>query len=305
MPTPTTIVPPPRTGSRDGFSLVELLVASALSLIIMAAVAQLFSDFGRTVTDGRAIVDLNSRLRNVAWRLRQDLVGRTCVPAALVRPEASAGYFHVIEGPLDSAGTVPVPAPPTPYDTGDIDDILALTTSSPSAPFVGRLEGAAGFESPTAEVIWFCEYTGVDYKTTKLYNLHRRQLLVSATPEAGVFANNVFAPKGDSDLSYGTHVNSLADLTTPAPRFLTTAGANRKLTGTREGEDVLIGNVVAFDVRLVGSAALAPTDQNFETRENGDPDAEPMRGIDVRIRVVEPTTGQVREVKVVESFGAR
>lgn len=295
MPTSTPI-PPPHAEARQGFSLVELLVASALALIVMAAVAQLFSEFGRTVSEGKSIVDINARLRNAAWRLRQDLVGLTCLPAALVRTEESAGYFHVIEGPLNSAGTTLV---------GDVDDVLALTTWSSSTPFTGRLSGAKGFESPTAEVIWFCEPSGVMLKGEQLYNLHRRQLLVAATPEAGAFASNVFAPKGDSDLSYGTHANSLADLTTPATRFLTTAGPNRKLTGPREGEDVLLSNVVAFDVRLVGSAATAPTDQPFETRENGDPDAIPLRGIDVRIRVVEPGTGQVRELRVVHSFGAR
>jgi len=303
-----------RLALRAGFSLVELLVAAALSLLVMAAVTALLGDFGRSVSDGRAIVDLNSRMRNVAWRLRQDLTGLTCGPAALVRAEENAGYFHVIEGPLTGAGTVPPPAAPAPYDAGDVDDILAFTTSSPSAPFVGRLEGAKGFESPTAEVIWFCVYTGVNYKTYKLYNLHRRQLLVSATPEAGVFANNIFAPNappvvGDprpSDISYsGTQVNSLGDLSTTANRFLATAGVNPKLTGTREGEDVLLGNVIAFDVRLIDSAAAAVTDQSFETRVDGNPATAPMRGIDVRIRSIEPTTGQIRELKVVHSFGAR
>lgn len=279
-----------------GFSLVELLVASTLSLVVMGAVATLFGLFGRGVTDGRAIVELNGRMRNAAWRLRQDLTGLTCVPAPLVRVDCNGGYFHVIEG----SGTTP--AGPDQM-VGDTDDVLALTTSSPSAPFSGRLAGAQGFESPTAEVIWFCEQTNQEHRGVRLYNLHRRQLLVAATPDAGSFTGNVFAAKGDSDLSYGQrYVNSLGDLSKQANRFLTTNAGNRKLTGAREGEDVILGNVIAFDVQL--ATAGAPGNASFETKEDGDPAGVPVRGIEVRIRCIETSSDQIREIKVVHSFGA-
>jgi hypothetical protein len=232
--------PPP---GRAGASLVELLTAAALSLVVMGAVASLFSVFARSVSEGQATVELHARMRNAAWRLRQDLVGLTCVPAPRVRVEANSGYFHVIEGP---SATSALPA----VLIGDIDDVLALTTSSPGSPFTGRLAGARGFESPTAEVVWFCEASGQQHRGQTLYNLHRRQLLVAATPDAGSFAADVFAARGDSDLSYsadastpeGPHANSLGDLSKQANRFLTVNGANRKLTGAREGEDVILGD---------------------------------------------------------------
>lgn len=302
----SSIAIPKLTGStvplRQGFSLVELLVASMLSLLVMGSVAALFAEFGRSVSDGRAITELNTRTRNAAWRLRQDLAGLTCLPAPRVPVEANAGYFHVIEGPNNST-------------TGDWDDILAFTTSSPSSPFAGRLAGADGFESPVAEVIWFCEDSGSTYKGTTLYNLHRRQLLVAATPQVGNFANSVFAPKGDSDLSYGQHVNSLGDLSKRANRFLgasppTSPPWNKKFTGTREGEDVILGNVVAFDVNIIRSGASTPTDETFETRhdgparEEGNAATQPLRGVVVQIRCLEPSSGQVRELKVVQSFNA-
>lgn len=295
---------------RAGFSLVELLVASTMSLLIMAAVATLFGEFSRSVSNGRAITELNTRLRNAAWRLRQDLAGLTCVPAELVRVESGEGYFHVIDPPPPPPPP-PIP-PPNPFlgILGDVNDVLAMTTSNPAAPFTGRLAGARGFESPTAEVIWFCDVSGATYKGVPLYNLYRRQLLVSATPEAGDFAGNVFAPRGNSDISHsGTQLNSLGDLSKPANRFLTTAGApvasNWKLTGSRTGEDVILTNVVSFDVRLVISTATAAADQQFETRDDGDPAAAPLRGIDVRIRAIDPTSTQIRELKVVHSFPPR
>ncbi len=294
---PNTAIPskaPAGRRLRSGFSLVELLVASALTLVVMAALATLFGDFGRAVSDGRAMVEVNSRLRNAAWRLRQDLAGLTCVPTPLVRVESGQGYFHVIEGPLT---------------TGDVDDVLALTTSSPGAPFTGRLAGAAGFESPVAEVVWFCEPSGLTYADNQpLYTLHRRQFLIAATPDVGDFANNVFAPKGDSDLSYGQqHANSLGDVSKPANRFwyplpAPTLPWNRKLTGNREGEDVMLDNVIAFNIRVVAAAATTPSNQSFETRDDGDPAAEPLRGIDVVIRIVEPSNGQTRDLRVVHSF---
>ena len=290
--------PPPgvvRSACRPGFSLVELLVASALSMVVMAAVASLFSVFGRSVSDGQSLVELNARMRNTAWRLRQDLVGITCSPTPLVRVESNGGYLEVIEGAATTS------ADPNTL-IGDIDDVLALTTSSPGAPFAGRLAGARGFESPTAEVVWFCEPSGQQHRGQTLYNLHRRQLLVAGAPDAGGFANNVFAAKGDSDLSYAQHANSLGDLSKQANRFLTTAGTNRRFTGAREGEDVILGNVIAFDVRIAEAGPLA--DRSFETTENGDAAAGPLRGIEVRIRCVNPGTDRVREVKVVHSFGA-
>ena len=289
--------PPPgvgRSAGRPGVSLVELLVASALSMVVMAAVASLFSVFSRSVSDGQSLVELNARMRNAAWRLRQDLVGLTCSPTPLVRVECNGGYLQVIEGAATTS------ADPNTL-IGDIDDVLALTTSSPGAPFAGRLAGARGFESPTAEVVWFCEPSGQQHRGQTLYNLHRRQLLVAGAPDAGGFANNVFAAKGDSDLSYSQHANSLGDLSKRANRFLTTAGTNRRLTGPREGEDVILGNVIAFDVRIAEAGPLA--DRSFETKEDGDPAAAPLRGIEVRIRCVDPVTDRVRELKVVHSFG--
>jgi hypothetical protein len=277
-----------------GFSLTELLVASALSMIVMAALASLFSVFGRSVSDGQTMVELNSRMRNAAWRLRQDIVGLTCMPTPRVSVECNGGYFAVAEGPKTTSADPNVLI-------GDVDDTLALTTSSPGAPFSGRLTGAKGFESPTAEAVWFCEPSDQEHRGQRLYNLHRRQLLVAAAPDAGNFLGNVFAAKGDSDLSYSGRANSLGDLSKSANRFLATAGGNRKLTGNREGEDVILGNVIAFDVRIVQAATAA--DGSFETRETGDPDAAPLRGIEVRIRCVDPSSDRIRELKVVHSFG--
>jgi type II secretory pathway pseudopilin PulG len=282
-----------------GFSLVELLVSAAMALFVMAGVAALFSTFGRTVSQSQSVVELNARMRNASWQLRQDLVGLTAMPLPRLRPEANAGYLEITD-----AGTA----------TGDT---LALTTSSLGAPFTGRVAGSQGFESPTAEVAWFCEQMPQAQQpagSPPLFNLHRRQLLVSAAPAVGGFATDISVGQAvlrtfyrDNDLACHLSANrlfasSLGDLTTRANRFLVAVGSGRALDGQRLGEDVILSNVIAFDVRLFNGSGYA--NEAFQTSENG-PAGDPRRGIEVEIRCFDQSTGQERQVTVVHSFEAR
>lgn len=326
----------PQSGSRTGFSLVELLVASMLILIIMGAVATLFGEFGKSVADGRAISDLGARTRNVAWRLRQDLAGLTCIPAPFVPVEAGAGYLTADGTCVTAALPFPTTAPFPPLTT----DFLALTTTSPNAPFCGRIrelssvptypgfEAARGFESPTAEVVWFVEPT-VIFKNRQLYNLHRRQLLVAATPEAGVFRNDVFANPGlpgESDVSYGTwpvagvqHANSLGDLTKPDRRLIARPRSQWKFTNPtvpaggpdRVGEDIILRDVLYFDVRIATQSGnstntypLAYGNSTFDTLPDSTQAAlPPLRALEITIICLEPTTNEQRVIEVSHSFG--
>lgn len=270
---------------RTGFSLVELLVASGLGLVVMASVASLFSIFGRSVTQAQARVEFNGHARGVAWRMRQDLVGLTCPARPTVRSEANAGYLQIVNGSAPAG------------------DLLALTTSSPGAPFSGQLDNTKGFESPTAEVAWFCEVDpGKVFQGQQLHNLHRRQLLVAAAPDAGTFVKNVFAPRGNSDLSWaGGQASSLGDLSKAGNRFLTTTtAATRKLPGVREGEDVVLRGVLSFDVKLIEAGGLV--DQSFDTVEGVAAAGPPLRGIEIRIRCLDPSNNQPREVRVTHAF---
>ncbi|MBM4058647.1 MAG: prepilin-type N-terminal cleavage/methylation domain-containing protein, partial [Planctomycetes bacterium] len=172
----------PQPRGRGGFSLTELLVASALGLMVMAALASLFGVFGTGVRSSQALVDLNARLRAAAWHLRQDMHGATSPVTPWVRPEASGGYFQVIEGPTNPSGTL----------IGDVDDVLTMTVMSLGEPFAGRIPNC-GFESPVAEVVWFCSPSGRTFAGQTLHKLHRRQLLVSATPGAGLYERRIQA----------------------------------------------------------------------------------------------------------------
>jgi prepilin-type N-terminal cleavage/methylation domain-containing protein len=264
---------------RRGMTLVEMLVATTMSLIIMGIVAQLFGVLGNNVNSSRSTMDVSSRLRSVANKLRQDLAGVTVSTLPPVAADADAGYLEIIEGAATDASLG------TNQIIGDGDDVLMFTTRAPQQPFVGVYGGSSSIESPLAEVAWFCLPSSVTTNGLTLYNLYRRQLLVMSYVGVAPFlgTNSITATlpaeHANYDLSLrqdGTLVrpNSLGDLTKRENRYMhflsgvvstanfpynTTVAnltANGRLTGVRLGEDIVLSNVLAFDVRVFDPAAV-------------------------------------------------
>ena len=209
-----------------GFTLVEILVATALALIMMAAVVQVFGLVGRSVVDSRATLEMSDRLRTAASRLQSDLEGITVTMDPPRSPESHEGYFEYIEGrvgpvtaPADYATNTDIDASRPPAERRDTtvvdnDDILMFTTQSESLPFVGRYENAGGsietIESNVAEVAWF----------VRGRTLYRRVLLVTPgttinTAPAGFYQNNDISVHLDGSLV----PNTLGDLTKRECRF--------------------------------------------------------------------------------------
>jgi len=287
---------PPRC---RGMTLVEMLVATTITLIMMGLVAQLFGVFGQGVTGSRSVIELTDQMRSVGWRLRQDLAGTTAATLPPRRPEANEGYFELLEGPASDTSTATIKATgDTTSLTGDCDDALLFTTRSQGAPFVGRfVRGTA--ESPVAEVAWFCRSLPQQLSGgPTLFTLYRRQLLVTddvgASPTSGpvftaavgnvvdfqkvgsrwdTFYNGDGTTFNGFDLSCrlvpsagGVRLlvpNSLGDLTKRENRFghyPTDLGVTpafpyslvsiAPLAGSRVGEDIILNNVLSFDVRV-------------------------------------------------------
>lgn len=272
--------------SRAAMTLVEMMVATTMTLIIMGIVAQLFGMMGKSVSGSRSTMDMSGQIRGVAHQLRTDLAGITVETVPPVPPERDSGYLEIIEGPMTdiSSGLTQL--------TGDCDDVLMFTTRSLDAPFTGRYWNGATvsqIESPTAEVAWFCRRSPIAALSdgTILYTLYRRQLLVMEYVGLNPFLGNgnsipyTAIAALDYDLSLrreGANLlpNSLGDLTKRENRFLhnpagtvnaaafpfdisglvTAAGFNGHLTGAasdgqiRDGEDVILSNVIAFDVKV-------------------------------------------------------
>lgn len=299
-------VPTRRVETPAAFTLVELLVASTIALVVMGSLATLLGLFSRTASTAQALVDLGSRMRSTSSRLRQDLAGVTAPLTPPVRPESDAGYFELIEGPLGDSNDALRKTLPATEIGGDTDDVLLFTTRSGGAPFIGRFESNT-IQAPTAEVAWFCRaMTNQPVAGLTLYNLHRRQFLVSAYPGNGQFMSNnsnsivangsgAFPVLGlvDACRFYDVSLrreggllvpNTLGDLTRrenrfrhqsafpheflfigkPSPEDLPVSTFNelKPLSGTvseRDGEDVILENVLSFDVRVFDENAAIKT----------------------------------------------
>ena len=329
---------PHRVTTRDGLTLIEMLVATTVTLILMAAIGQVFSTFGRSVSGSRGALDMNARIRTAAWRLRQDLSGATASATPPLDPADGLGYFEVIEGPLTDANA----AGGTPALAADVDDVLLFTTRSASGPFRGSFEGR-GIESDIAEVAWFARET-VPATSPPTYTLYRRQLLVVGYLGTGLFGGGSENRRQSSafgtppqwrsiyetyDISLSRRVspgppvvdvivpNTLADLTKREHRFMhnprgdttglpiaragqfpylfanhshmaaSTSSSAETLpaaldglifdsASTRFGEDIVLTNMISFDLRVFDPAApvaTSPSGNDVITPERSPPAA--------------------------------
>ncbi len=165
-----------RHGRRAAFTLVEMLVTMAVSIILVFALAQAYAVFGTILAEGRAAIELSGSMRSVAHQLQRDL-DHVTVPVRPWTDEGGAqGYFEYIDGPAtDSVPVLPslVDATSETSRFGDTDDILAFTTQNATAPFVGVV-GGNRLQSSHAEVIWWCQESIDGFG----FDIYRRTLLI-------------------------------------------------------------------------------------------------------------------------------
>lgn len=183
--------------SSRGLTLIEILVALAMTLIVLGAMMYAFRYASQEITRGRAVMELSNQLLVVQDLLRSDLDGVTVDVRPWAKTASPNGYFEYIEGAgtdksrLDFDGDNLVDIVHPDAVMGDVDDIVAMTVRSRSRPFRGRWFDGTNtvmIESNVAEVIWWTSFvdlpdpvTGVpngwaDYNET--VTLHRRVLLV-------------------------------------------------------------------------------------------------------------------------------
>ena len=131
----------------SGFTLVEMLVAMALTLLMMAALARGFAFVGERVRDSRSNVELSSKLRDVTTRLKDELERCTVTLQPNDGRVDQAGYFMYYEGPLTDATSslfsvrgfgADTELPDSKY--GDLDDYIAFTAvAPPDTWFTGKV----------------------------------------------------------------------------------------------------------------------------------------------------------------------
>ncbi len=254
--------------SRQGLTLVELLIAVSLTLIIVAAMIRAFKSTGDSISLGRAKMDMHNKIRVVTETLRRDLQNATHAPNP--RAGNSAGYFEIIEGLETDA----VHATSDISFLGDHDDILALTVKSKGEPFRGRFNGV-WVESYLAEVIWWVVHDDTDGSDEAGYDeslrLYRRVLLIR--PDLVTLAVDLDTFQRDNDVSArysddgtGLVMNSLAELANRKNRFAhnpnqfpfeidDVSAALLPLENDFEGQDLMLDNCVAFDVKVFDPTA--------------------------------------------------
>lgn len=156
---------------RLGYTLLEIMTAVTLALMLMYAVARIFSRVGGQMNETMSTMEMTNALRNAKHRLTADLENLTVTPEAPRNSLLNEGFLYYAEGmggpfarvaakmnqsPDESPGfatsdialdTERMEAYYADYgsdegaDTtvGDLDDVLSFTAKAPAnAPFRGR-----------------------------------------------------------------------------------------------------------------------------------------------------------------------
>lgn len=261
-----------RRRASHGLTLVEMLVALAVTLIMMGAVISVFGFIGERVTDSRSIIETNDRLRAAAHRLRLDLNSLTCDVVPWQRPEENVGYFEVLEG-KNRDFHQDDPATPINESTtieGDVDDLLLFTARTSAEPFRGKFANTY-IESNVAEIAWFLRWTNT-VGGQDVYSLCRRVMLIDPSRSLNYTGTHQefydsydFSARPDTAMPPKWTPNTLGDVTKVENRFLHSNPVNAATAfpwhirqsliqvddfTTRSGEDVVLSNVVAFDVQV-------------------------------------------------------
>ncbi|MCA9239909.1 MAG: hypothetical protein KDA37_06910 [Planctomycetales bacterium] len=76
-----------------------MLVAMALTLLMMSAVIAVLASVSESVSERRAAIEMGASLRHARSLLQEDLANHTCPALTWTRPESNHGYIEIVEGP--------------------------------------------------------------------------------------------------------------------------------------------------------------------------------------------------------------
>ena len=268
--------------ARAGFTLVELMVSAAVCVIIMTVLSTAFSIALDAMRQLRSQGEMTDQLRAAEVVMKRDLraahhTGDEGVQNSGLRvsdyrfdlpappPGPRGGYFFISspgsilegsDGSLDS------------FRSNGGANYLLFTSVLPAGnndqEYMTSIGGAL-VRSKAAEIGYFlAQQPGVTANgTIQLFNLHRRQRLVPTNDdernrfqqyvvnEGFPYADTPQVLSTNRTLPLGTPppVNLMSDLArTPAANYRVTPAT---LAGNRFGDDVLLSNVISFEVKVV------------------------------------------------------
>jgi prepilin-type N-terminal cleavage/methylation domain-containing protein len=154
--------PKSKIAAPRGLTLIEMLIATAITLLMMAAVVNLFANLSGSIRNRRAVIELSSQIRQVRQRLTRDLAGCTVPlkPAGLVpwqRAGEGIGYFEIIEGEqsdTDPSDLLDDRDPEDGYPDGIDEDTSLIPTDNAgqlvqrdnSGDIIGKVNGLGDFD---------------------------------------------------------------------------------------------------------------------------------------------------------------
>jgi type II secretory pathway pseudopilin PulG len=132
-------------GYWSGLTLIEMLVAMAITLVMMAAVVTLFANMSESIRNRRAAIETGAQLRQVRNRLAMDLAGATCRGSTWQDPAENQGYIEIIEGRHSDKDPSDLILPANLNTNNGIDTSISLIPSSQAFnPDTGEAAGPTG-----------------------------------------------------------------------------------------------------------------------------------------------------------------
>lgn len=285
---------------RSGFTLVELMISAAITVIIMTILSICFQTSMSAMSAMRAQGDAADQLRAVGEVMKRDIKTDHFQSAENSFQVNNGGrrlsdydfrvFAPYLTGAIATTGFVQITSPPSVKegDDGSFDSTrgtgsIWLTSVLPGGsegnlytastfipPVIAGVPTPVVFSSEAAEVSYFLIPSGLTAgnPSTQLYNLYRRQRLVasSTTSQAqfqmavGVdpFANEVLSVDPNTGF-----VNTMASIASTLPNPIRRPAIG-PLGGARFGDDIILSNVISFEVKPTWqSAGTTPAPRNF------------------------------------------
>lgn len=198
---------------RDGFTILEVMIALTASLLLLLSLTKAFKLIGDQITESQAEVELSSTLRDTTFRLREELRRATAsmVPASNGSddPLTTDGYLTYHEGPFTDLttviGDIPVPGADRNYFPqsryGDIDDFLSFTArAEKDSPFVGVVPWGVLEAKRRVDLL----NAGSTYTVPAGYDPTRLMPITSTLAEIAYWISPEWQRKADGTLVYDT-----------------------------------------------------------------------------------------------------
>ncbi len=194
-------------GKHRGFTLVEMLVAMAITLVMMGAVVTLFANISNSVRIRRATIELSSQLRHVRNVLQQDLQGATCPGVTWQRPESNHGYIEIIEGQYrEGNASILLDADPNNPNTGTLPPNWPPSATNPEIDHVASTIPSSNIA--LKDSTWATDGAGLgdadDILMLTVRNEHE--------PFVGKSPTNVGDPAGFAGWNYDSITSPLAEV---------------------------------------------------------------------------------------------